>query len=320
MTEPEQMPRVAMPAKKKLFVVNIEEYDLGRFDNTQPHAMNNRSSLATTILAALLALAGPCPAADAPAEKGIFPDKNLEAAVRKQVFEKRDNNKPITETDVANLSTINGKGLDISDLTGLEKCKGLASLELAKNKITKLDALKGLASLQYLNLADNQVEDLAPLAGVPALQYIELSNNKVKSLGPLAGLTNLASLYFSNNQVSDIEPLLKLPRLTTLYLDGNQISSIKGIGTLTRLYSLSLSNNSISDLAPLDGLTGLYHLFLEKNKITDLAPLVAMLKKDNDGPRRFAPFINIYLAGNPLTGPGKSQISKLKDFGARVSN
>ena len=272
------------------------------------------------LAASLWACAHPAFAADAPApEKSLFPDKNLEAAVRKQVFEKRDNTKPLTEADVVTISTVNGKGMDISDLTGLEKCKALASLELAKNKIVKLDALKGLASLQYLNLADNQVADLSPLAGVMALQYLELSNNQVKDLAPLAGLTNLASLYCSNNQITSLDPLLKLPRLATLYVDGNQLTSLKGIGALSRLYSLSASGNAITDASPLDGLTGLYHLFLEKNKLTDLAPLLAILKKDNDGPKRFAPFINLYLAGNPLGSAAKGQIAKMKDMGAKVN-
>src|SRR5947207_10972517 len=77
-------------------------------------------------------------------EVSIFPDKNLEAAVRKFVFEKRDNNKPITEPDVASLSTISGQGLQIKDLTGLDKCKSLASLDLAKNQIANLGPLKDL--------------------------------------------------------------------------------------------------------------------------------------------------------------------------------
>src|SRR5687767_15730969 len=126
------------------------------------------------------------------AEVSIFPDKKLEAAVRKFVFEKRDNDKPITESDVANLSTIQGVGLGIKDLTGLEKCRSLASLDLAKNSITNLGPLKELTSIQYLNLANNQISDVSPLAKIVALQYIELSNNQVKDISRLSGLTNMA--------------------------------------------------------------------------------------------------------------------------------
>src|SRR5947207_8460859 len=103
-------------------------------------------------------------AGDSSAEAPVFKDKNLEKAVRKFVFEKRDNDKPIVEADVANLSTVQGTGLEITDLAGLEKCVNLASLDLAKNRIKDLGPLKGLSKLQYLNLADNQVENLAPLA------------------------------------------------------------------------------------------------------------------------------------------------------------
>src|SRR5947207_6744253 len=113
--------------------------------------------------------------AESSSDAPVFKDKNLEKAVRKFVFEKRDNDKPISEADVANLSTIQGGAMDIADLSGLEKCLNLASLELPKNKIKDLAPLKGLGRLQFLDLADNQVEEIAPLAEVKALQYLELS-------------------------------------------------------------------------------------------------------------------------------------------------
>jgi Leucine-rich repeat (LRR) protein len=247
----------------------------------------------------------------------LFPDKSLEKAVRKFVFEKRDNDKPLTEADVANLSTIQATGLGITNLAGLEKCQSLASLDLAKNRITDLSPLKGLTKIQYLNLAENQIADVSPLSGVAALQYIELSHNRVKDLKPLESLTNLASLYLSYNQIADISPVVKLPRLASLYLDHNQIKSIAGIGSLKGLWMLSLSNNSISDIAPLEALTSLFHLFLENNKIRDLTPLVNAAKKDSESEKRFAPFLNLYLKGNSVRS---SQVSKLKDYGVRVQN
>src|SRR5689334_9929813 len=84
----------------------------------------------------------------------IFSDPNLEKAVRKYVFEKRDTDKPLVEADVVNLSTIQGNGMGVTNLAGLEKCQNLASLDLAKNKITDLQPLKTLVKIQYLNLAD----------------------------------------------------------------------------------------------------------------------------------------------------------------------
>jgi internalin A len=269
-------------------------------------------TLAFTLLASLSTFAQP----EQPGTP-LFPDQNLEKAVRKFVFEKRDNDKPLVEADVVNLSTIQGTGLGITNLTGLEKCQSLASLDLAKNKIADLTPLKGLARIQYLNLAENLVADISPLSGVAALQYIELSHNRVKDLTPLQSLTNLASLYLSYNQITDISPVVKLPRLASLYLDHNQIKSIAGLGDLKGLSMLSLSNNSISDISPIESLNGLFHLFLENNKIRDLAPLVNAARKDSEGERRFAPFLNLYLKGNSVRA---SQLSKLKEYGVRVKN
>ena len=249
----------------------------------------------------------------------LFPDKHLETAVRKFVFEKSDNDKPLVEADVGNLSTIQGVGLGITNLAGLEKCPALASLDLAKNQITDLGPLKGLARLQYLNLADNQISDVTPLGTIPALQYVELSRNKVKNLQPLGALTNLASLYLSQNQVADLSPVLSHPKLATLYADGNQLKTIQGINALRSLTSLNLNRNALTDLAPLTGLNNLYFLSLEHNKIRDLKPLLEMAKQDKE--QRWAPFINIYLAGNPLGSAAKgSQIPGLKQIGARIFN
>jgi len=102
-----------------------------------------------------------------------------------------------------------------------------------------------------------------------------------------------------------------------LYLERNHIKSIAGIGHLGGLTSLSLNSNEISDLASLDGLTNLFYLFLENNKVRDLTPLVNMAKKDFEGEKRFAPFLNLYIKGNSTKG---GQKAKLKEFGVRLND
>lgn len=284
-------------------------------------------TLALTVVCALVA-----PAADkkdaqketppAKVEVSIFKDKNLEAAVRRYVFEKRDTDKPITADDVAKLSVIEARGKGIADLSGLEHCKALAMLDVANNQIRDISALKDMKILQSLTLSANRIEDMAPLKAVTALQYIELSGNKVKDIAPLSGLTNMASLYLSTNQITDMSALLGMKRLSSLYLDHNQLDRIDGINALSRLSSLSLSANRIKDIGPLKGLNGLYHLFLEENLITDLTPLAEMIEIDAKGEQRFAPFLNLYLKGNPLKVffKGKKEISRMEKAGARIQS
>ena len=249
----------------------------------------------------------------------LFPDKNLEKAVRKHVFEKRDNDKPLVEADVASLSTIKADGMGITNLAGLEKCVSLASLELAKNKIKDVSQLKDLKLVQFLTLNDNLIDDITPLGGMKSLQYVELSHNKVKTIDALTNCTNMASIYVSQNLIADLTPAFKFQRLATLYADDNKIKTIDGINQLKYLTSLSLNGNEISDLKPLIGMTSMYSgLYLERNKIKDLSPLVEMARKDTE--HRSAPFLRVYLKGNPLSSSSKSgAIKVLEDIGMRIN-
>src|SRR4051794_5591161 len=127
--------------------------------------------LLSLLAAAALAARGPHAAAASP-----FPDKNLEAAVRATLHEPQAE---LTDEKLNNAYVLEADGKGIANLAGLEKCKNLALIKLAKNQVADLKPLKGLANLQSLDLAGNKVADLAPLAGLTKLQYLELSNNQV---------------------------------------------------------------------------------------------------------------------------------------------
>ena len=251
-------------------------------------------------------------------DKPLIPDKNLEAAVRRSVFEKRDNDKPLTAEDLEKISTITGRGKGIKDLTGLEHCRALAELVLPDNEISDLAPLKDLKVLQTATLSNNKIKDVKPLETVTALQYLELSGNEVEDLAPLAKLSNMRSLYLSKNKIKDLTPLAKLEKLWSLYLDGNQVEDLKPLAKLPWLSDLDLTGNKVADLAPLSEHDELRHLILNANQVEDLAVLVAMAKKDVEGPKRFAPFWNVYLDGNPLGGDAGKQIEELKKLGVRV--
>lgn len=251
--------------------------------------------------------------------ESIFPDKNLEKAVRPYVFEKRNTDEPITAEDVIHISTVKGRDAGIKDLTGLEFCKSLALLDLAHNEISDLTPLTGLRRLQSLTLTDNKISSIDPLSTVPALQYLELSTNSVSNLEPLQTLTNMNSLYLSHNRITDIKPVLKLRKLWSLYLDNNRVDSLSGIFYLERLNTLSVRNNQIEDISPLFGLKQLYYLFLENNNITDLGVLCRIIEADSKGERRFSPFVKIYVEGNPLDFDARrKQLAHIKECGAKV--
>ncbi|MCB1062245.1 MAG: leucine-rich repeat domain-containing protein [Verrucomicrobiae bacterium] len=258
-----------------------------------------------------------------PAPVSIFPDKNLEKAVRQQVYAKRNTEDPIVAEDVKNISTVRGKGLGIKDLTGLEHCTALMSIDLSDNAITSIAQLKGLNRLQQIILNHNQIADLTPIADIIAIQYLGIEGNKVKSLEPLRKLERLSSLYADDNQVADLSPIVKLPKLGSIHLKNNKISKLDGIAGVGRegqIWSLGLSGNQIKDLGPIKGLKPQSFLFLDGNQIADLGPLVESLKADLTGEKRFAPYVQVYLKDNPLSDAGKKQVEELKSLKVRVKD
>jgi Leucine-rich repeat (LRR) protein len=87
--------------------------------------------------------------------------------------------------------------------------------------------------------------------------------------------------------------------------------------TVTRISTLDLSDNQVADLAPLSKQTDLRMLIIERNKVADLKPLVDSCKADFTSAKRFAPFLRLYLAGNPLGADSAKQLEELKAVGVR---
>jgi hypothetical protein len=65
--------------------------------------------------------------------------------------------------------------------------------------------------------------------------------------------------------------------------------------------------------------TELRTLCLERNKFADLTPLMNAAKADAEKEKRWAPYLRLYLAGNPLSDDAKTkQVEALKGIGVRV--
>jgi len=247
--------------------------------------------------------------------QGIFPDKGLEAAVRKEVFAKRNNTDPITADDVKRISQVKGKGIEIKDLTGLELCVAVQEIDLRDNQIVDLGPLRALKLLQTLSLTNNKIESVEPLKDLERIQYIELSGNAVVDVTPLAKLTNMRSLYLSDNKIENIEPLKGMTKAWSLYLAGNPIKDFKPIGDMRSVDTLDLSRCGLEDLTFLKPLK-LKSLQLVDNKIQNVTPLLEMAQADTAFD--FAPFWRIYLKGNPLDATSE-QVHALQQLGGRIS-
>ena len=175
-------------------------------------------------------------------QTGIFPDANLEAAVREALGLPEGD---ITPQDLQGLTELVAPERGIEDLTGLE------GLSLDVNQISDLASLSGLTNLFDLYLFGNQVSDLTPLSSLTNLGFLVLDGNQISDVTPLSGLTNLGWLLLSSNKISDLIPLSGLTNLGALVLGRNQISYLTPLSGLTNLWLLWLSDNQVSDLQPL---------------------------------------------------------------------
>ncbi len=251
--------------------------------------------------------------------QSIFPDKNLEAAVRKEVFEKRNNQDPITAEDVKRISQVEASKAGIASLEGLQHCESLMRIDLPENEITDLTPLASLKRLQSVNLANNKIESIEPLKEHKNIQYLKLSNNAVTDLTPVTSMANMRALYVEGNKITSLEPISGLSKITSLYAGGNPIENYSPIGNLPWLSSLDLRHANIMDLHFLMPLKQVRVLNLSHNKVQDLTTLIEMCKADVDDGRRFAPYLRVYVEGNNLPDDVRSeQFKALRDMGVRV--
>lgn len=137
------------------------------------------------------------------------------------------------------------------------------------------------------------------------MQYLNLTGNQVRLLQPLSGMTKLSALLSGPESSFGAGSVGRLAGLSSLDLAKNKITDIKPLGNIGRLSVLKLSDNAIEDIGPAAKHPPQKVPLVERNKIADLKPLVEAAKVDAEGKKTFAPFLRLYLVGNPLTDAAK---------------
>ena len=177
-------------------------------------------------------------------------------------------NAPITEGEMATLTSLNAGGKGIRNLAGLEFATNLIELSLHTNNIADVSPLAGLINLRELHLGGTSLADVSPLAGLTRLEDLELGFNSLADVSPLAGLTRLESLNLEVNSLADVSPLAGLTRLEFLDLNENSLADVSPLAGLTNLRELRLGGTSLADVSPLAGLTNLTRIeSLSRNNI-----------------------------------------------------
>ena len=216
------------------------------------------------LMAVVLLIVGP-----ARAQVVVFPDSNLETAVRNtlQIYSPTN----IYRTNMLALTNLYSPFGSIQNLSGLETASNLLTLDLGFNQLTNLSPLADLTKLTQLHAGWNPLTNCTPLAGLTNLTYLDLNSDQLTNIAPLGGLHKLALLVVPWNHVLDASPVAGLTNLVWLDIGGNRgpldssITDVTTLAGLKHLQWLSLYYLRVSDLSPLTGLTPLTNLDVSWN-------------------------------------------------------
>ncbi len=254
---------------------------------------------------------------DASAADSIFPDKALEDAVRQQVYDKRNNDEPLTKEDVKNVAVIFGEDRGIKSLEGLQHCLVVQEIRLSGNEIEDISPLAGLKELLSLDLAANKIADISALKELKRLQYLNLNDNRVQKLDALAELSNMRSLYLNNNKIERLGKLKQLTKLWSLYVSGNPLQAAAVLRRLEMVDTLDLSNCGLKSVDFIKPMKRLKLLDLSGNQLESLDALVALAEAN----KPTAQFLRVDISDNPLSAKTvKAELKQLDEMRVRVSN
>ncbi|MBA3927745.1 MucBP domain-containing protein [Listeria rustica] len=184
----------------------------------------------------------------------VFPDENLEIAVRSTL---ESGAKPITRGMMKQLNGLRIEdGWGISSLEGLQYATNLRTLSASGGSgcdIRDISPLANLTKLDFLYLAGNaHLSDINTLSTLTALKTFRGNECAIQQVPDLTALKNLEILELHRNQIQNAEFVSTLsPSIRDLTLDYNEISDASPLASIHNT-TISLTNNHILDVSMLD--------------------------------------------------------------------
>ncbi|MCL2071613.1 MAG: S8 family serine peptidase [Oscillospiraceae bacterium] len=124
-----------------------------------------------------------------------FPDINFRRAVLWQINElysgKRTSKDMVSQDEamLAKVTELNIRGMDISDVAGIEHFTGLLRLSANYNRLSVID-VSALTDLEFMSLSGNQLSEL-DIAGCDKLHFLDVSFNYFESEQSIIGLETI---------------------------------------------------------------------------------------------------------------------------------
>lgn len=145
-------------------------------------------------------------------------------------------------------------------------------LNLEKNNLNDVSALRALPHLEKLHLRHNRINVAFGQPGAfRNLKFLDLSSNNISSLGTLciSSCRNLRTLFLCNNFLTRLDGINQLKSLKTLKADRNKLCRMDAqtFEGCERLKFVSLRRNALRTLGHLSKLFSVRELHLQDNHI-----------------------------------------------------
>ena len=182
-----------------------------------------------------------------------FPDENFRNWLLSQTY---GADAVITDQEMAGITKIVARGLQIQDLTGIQYFTQLTELDISNNPETMSEEswnvietidLSSNTSLRKLYCDYNKLYSLILFANTE-LRELSCSNNQLGSID-LSPSENLQKLTCSNNQIGSLD-LTGFPNLSGLWCNGNQLT-ILNISSNLILELFQCENNQLEEISGL---------------------------------------------------------------------
>ena len=214
-----------------------------------------------------------------PTDEVVIPDAALRRYIEKVLKKRRG--ATITQAEMSSLvNLLDGHGLGIKSLVGLEAATNLQNVAMGWNEISDLTPLVHLPKLRYLYikynpLSDASIDEIRALERRGVVVSPSYSSPSGEVLIPDGGLRTYIEVALDKEPKQPITQA-DMNTLTVLW-GGSEIKSLIGLETATNLQTLDLSHNAISDVPPLASLVNLQTLDLSHNQVSDVPPLASLV-------------------------------------------
>ena len=198
-----------------------------------------------------------------------IPDAALRRYLEKVL--KKHRGATITQADMNTLvSLLDGHGLGIKSLVGLEAATNLQHVAMGGNAISDLTPLANLPKLRYLYIRGNPLRDAAINEQIPALErrgvvvfpsYLSPPDTVLILDVTLRTSIEVALKKQPRQPITQVEmETLTYLAVLPFHVDGLKAKSLIGLEAATNLQTLDLRDNAVSDLTPLADLPNLQTL------------------------------------------------------------